>query len=149
MGGPSTAALPHEGRLLAIDWGEKRVGLAISDAGQRHAYPLGSLSRRQGKRFPLKQLREFLDERTPVGVVFSLPLDESGAEGLAAARARGEGELVQDKTGLPVTYFDERMTTARALGAIRELGGSTEGRKAEVDQLAATVLLQTYLNRHQ
>ena len=84
-----------------------------------------------------------------MGGVCSLPLDESGAEGLAAARARGEGELVQDKTGLPVTYFDERMTTARALGAIRELGGSTEGRKAEVDQLAATVLLQTYLNRHQ
>ena len=55
---------------------------------------------------------------------------------------------MQGKTGLPVAFFDERMTTARALGAIRDLGGSTEGRKAEVDQLAATVLLQTYLDSH-
>ena len=83
-----------------------------------------------------------------MGVVFSLPLDESGAEGPPARRARVEGELVRDKTGLPVAFFDERMTTARALGAIRDLGGSTEGRKAEVDQLAATVLLQTYLDGH-
>ncbi len=65
-----------------------------------------------------------------------------------AKRARVEGELVRDKTGLPVAFFDERMTTARALGAVRDLGGSTEGRKAEVDQLAATVLLQTYLDGH-
>ncbi len=145
---PSTAALPQNGRLLAIDWGEKRIGLAISDPGQHHAYPLGSLNRRQGKRFPLKQLKDFLDERAPVGVVFSLPMDESGAEGPPARRARVEGELVRDKTGLPVAFFDERMTTVRALSAVRDLGGSTEGRKAEVDQLAATVLLQTYLDGH-
>ncbi len=108
---PSTAAFPDDGRLLAIDWGEKRIGLAISDTAQHHAFPLGSLSRRQGKRFPLKQLKEFLDQRAPVGVVFSLPLDESGAEGPPARRARVEGELVRDKTGLPVAFFDERMTT--------------------------------------
>ncbi len=144
----STAALPDDGRLLAIDWGEKRIGLAISDTAQHHAFPLGNLSRRQGRRFPLKQLKEFLDQGTPVGVVFSLPLDESGAEGAPARRARVEGELVRHKTGLPVAFFDERMTTARALGAVRDLGGSTEGRKAEVDQLAATVLLQTYLDGH-
>ncbi len=145
---PSSAALPQDGRLLAIDWGEKRIGLAISDTGQHHAFPLGSLSRRQGRRFPLHQLKVFLDERAPVGVVFSLPLDESGAEGPPARQARVEGNLLRDKTGLPVAFFDERMTTARALGAIRDLGGSTDGRKAEVDQLAATVLLQTYLDSH-
>jgi putative Holliday junction resolvase len=54
---------------------------------------------------------------------------------------------VHDKTGLPVEFMDERMTTARALGAVRELGGSTRGREGEVDQLAATVLLQNYLDR--
>ncbi len=140
------ATLPNSGRLLAIDWGEKRIGVAISDPEQRHAHPLTTLTRRQGRRFPLKQLKSCLDEQAPVGVVFSLPLEASGDEGPMARRVRGEGGLLREKTGLPVIFLDERMTTARALGAIRDLGGSTVGRKGDVDQLAATVLLQTYLD---
>jgi len=81
-----------------------------------------------------------------VGVVFSLPLEASGDEGPTARRARDEGGLLGEKTSLPVIFFDERMTTARALSAIRDLGGSTEGRRGDVDRLAATVLLQTYLD---
>ena len=139
---------PNSGRLIAIDWGEKRIGVAISDPDQRHAHPLTTLTRRQGKRFPLKQLKSCLDEQAPVGVVFSLPLEASGDEGPAARRARDEGRLVGEKTGLPVIFLDERMTTARALSAIRDLGGSTVGRKGDVDKLAATVLLQTYLDTY-
>jgi putative Holliday junction resolvase len=143
----STAApLPRYGRLLAIDWGERRIGLAICDPDQRVAHPLATLTRRQGRRFPLKQLRPHLDEHAPVGIVFSLPLDPSGHEGPAARRAREEGGVVGDKSGLPLVFLDERMTTARALGAVRDLGGSTKGREGEVDQLAATVLLQSYLD---
>ncbi len=142
------ATLPNSGRLLAIDWGEKRIGVAISDPEQRHAHPFTTLTRRQGRRFPLKQLKSCLDERAPVGVVFSLPLEASGDEGPTARRARDEGGLVGEKTGLPVIFLDERMTTARALGAVRDLGGSTIGRKGDVDQLAATVLLQMYLDTY-
>lgn len=142
------ATLPNSGRLLAIDWGEKRIGVAISDPEQRHAHPLTTLTRRQGRRFPLKQLKSHLDEQAPVGVVFGLPLEASGDEGPTARRVRDEGGLLGEKTGLPVVFFDERMTTARALSAIRDLGGSTVGRKGDVDQLAATVLLQTYLDTH-
>ncbi len=140
------ATLPNSGRLLAIDWGEKRIGVAISDPEQGHAHPLTTLTRRQGKRFPLKQLKSCLDEQAPVGVVFSLPLEASGDEGPKARRARDEGGLLGKKTGLPVIFLDERMTTARALSAIRDLCGSTVGRKGDVDQLAATVLLQMYLD---
>lgn len=140
------ATLPNSGRLLALDWGEKRIGVAISDPEQRHAHPLTTLTRRQGRRFPLKQLKSCLDEQAPVGVVFSLPLEPSGDEGPTARRVRDEGGLLGEKTGLPVIFLDERMTTARALSAIRDLGGSTVGRKGDVDQLAATVLLQTYLD---
>ena len=86
--------------------------------------------------------------QAPVGVVFSLPLDASGDEGPMARRVRGEGGLLREKTGLPVIFLDERMTTARALSAVRDLGGSTEGRKGDVDQLAATVLLQMYLDTY-
>ena len=142
------ATLPNSGRLLAIDWGEKRIGVAISDPEQMHAHPLTTLTRRQGRRFPLKQLKSCLDEQAPVGVVFSLPLEASGDEGPTAHRARDEGELVGEKTGLPVIFLDERMTTARALGAVRDLGGSTVGRKGDVDQLAATVLLQMYMDTY-
>lgn len=140
------ATLPNSGRLLAIDWGEKRIGVAISDPEQRHAHPLTTLTRRQGRRFPLKQLKSHLDEQAPVGVVFGLPLEASGDEGPTARRVRDEGGLLGEKTGLPIIFLDERMTTARALSAIRDLGGSTVGRKGDVDQLAATVLLQTYLD---
>ena len=63
-----------------------------------------------------------------------------------ARAARQVGMLIRDKTGQPVEFWDERMTTSRALSAIRELGGGTRGRKGEVDQLAATVLLQTFLD---
>lgn len=141
------ATFPTAGRLLAVDWGEKRIGLAISDPEQRHAHPLGTLTRRRGRRFPLKQLKPHLDEHAPVGVVFGLPLEATGEEGSNARRAREEGALVSDKTGLPVAFVDERMTTARALRAVRDLGGSTKGREGEVDQLAATVILQLYLDR--
>ncbi len=140
------ATLPNSGKLLAIDWGEKRIGVAISDPEQRHAHPLTTLTRRQGRRFPLKQLKSCLDEQAPVGVVFSLPLEASGDEGPTARRVRDEGGLLGEKTSLPVIFFDERMTTARALSAIRDLGGSTEGRRGDVDRLAATVLLQMYLD---
>ena len=81
-----------------------------------------------------------------MGVVVGLPLEPSGEQGSAAEQALAAGELVQSKTGLPVVYWDERMTTARALGAVRDLGGSTRHRKGDVDQLAATVLLQHYLD---
>lgn len=138
--------LPSSGRLLAVDWGTKRIGLALSDPGQTIAQPLATLTRRAGKRFPLRQLRHHLDRHHPVGIVIGLPLESDGSEGEAAGAARATGELIAAKTGLPVAYLDERMTTARALGAIRDLGGSVRGRHGEVDQLAATVLLQTFLD---
>ncbi|MCZ6915975.1 MAG: Holliday junction resolvase RuvX [Gemmatimonadetes bacterium] len=138
--------IPANGRLLAIDWGEKRIGLALCNPEQTLAHPLGTITRRQGKRFPLNQLKTYLDENEPVGVVVGLPLEASGEMGPNAERAREAGESVRSKTGLPVVYWDERMTTARALNAVHELGGSTRHRRGDVDQLAATVLLQTYLD---
>ena len=139
-------ALPQGGRLLALDWGEKRIGVAISDPEQRVAHPLGTLTRRLGKRFPLKQLKVHLDAYHPVGILVGLPLEASGEEGSNAQKARQAGASVHAKAGLPMMFWDERMTSARAERAARELGVSIGGRSAEVDPLAATVLLQTYLD---
>lgn len=138
--------LPSTGRLLAVDVGEKRIGLAISDPDQTVAVPLATLSRRAGRRFPMARLRRLLDEHQPCGVLVGLPLAESGAEDPRAAPAREAGRLIADKSGLPVCFWDERMSTARALRAVRDMGGRTREDKGMVDQLAATTLLQGYLN---
>jgi len=140
------ATIPLVGCLLAIDLGDKRIGLAASDPTQLLAHPVDTLVRRVGKRFPLKQLRGQLDRDRPVGIVIGLPLECDGSEGTRAQEAREVAALLAEKTGLPTVLFDERMTTARALRAVREMGGKIRGRKGEVDRLAATTLLQSFLD---
>jgi putative Holliday junction resolvase len=78
--------------------------------------------------------------------VIGLPLEADGAVGPAAQGAIELGELVGRATGLPVALQDERMSTSRARRAVSEMGGETRGREGDVDQLAATVLLQAFLD---
>lgn len=135
------------GRLLAVDWGERRIGLALSDETQTLAQPLATLTRRPGKRFPMAQLLEHLTRNQVIGVVVGLPLDEAGAEGDAAQAARALADDIRRRAaGLPVELWDERMTTARVLATVREMGGSTRGRKDDIDAMAAALLLQHYLD---
>ncbi len=140
-------AIPSAGRILAIDWGELRLGLALSDEGQVLASPLDTLVRRAGKRFPMPAFLEHLHQHRPVGIVVGLPLTLGGEEGTSAVQARELAELVTRKAALPVELFDERLTTARAHRAIRDQGGSTRGRREDVDSLAAAVLLQGFLDQ--
>lgn len=137
--------LPPTGRLIAVDWGDVRIGLALSDEAQILASPLDTLVRRPGKRFPMPRFLELVAEHRPVGVVVGLPLTGEGAEEASALAARELAETIARRSELPVELWDERMSTARALGAIREQGGSTRGRREDVDALAAAVLLQHFL----
>jgi putative holliday junction resolvase len=138
--------LPDTGRLLAVDWGEVRIGLALSDETQTLATPLETLVRRRGKRFPMSRFLELVAEHAPTGVVVGLPLTGEGEEEESAAAARELAAGLTAGSGLPVELWDERMSTARALAAIREQGGNTRGRKGDVDALAAAVLLQHFLD---
>jgi putative holliday junction resolvase len=136
-----------KGRILAVDWGERRIGLALSDETQTLAQPLTTLTRRSGKRFPIAQLLQHINANRVVGIIVGLPLDEAGEEGDAAHSARSLADDIKQRVGaLEVTLWDERMTTARILAAVREMGGSTRGRKADVDAMAAALLLQHYLD---
>jgi putative Holliday junction resolvase len=134
------------GRLLGVDWGERRIGLALSDETQTLAQPLTTLTRRAGKRFPMRQFLTLLDRHAVTAVVVGLPLDAAGVEGDAAGAARALASAIAQRSGKPVELWDERFTTARALGTVRQMGGTTKGRKGDVDALAASLLLQHYLD---
>ena len=139
--------MKRTGRLMAVDWGERRIGLALSDETQVLAQPLTTLTRRAGKRFPMARLLQHITKHNVVGIVVGLPLDETGAEGDAAHAARALADDIKRRAGeLEVSMWDERMTTARVLAAIREMGGTTRGRKEDVDAMAAALLLQHYLD---
>jgi putative holliday junction resolvase len=129
-------------RLLAIDYGERRIGLAVSDPTGTIASPAGHILRRVGKRPPITELARRAAELEANGLVVGLPLDGDGNETARSADARNVGDELSRRTGLPVQYVDERFTTAQALRAVRDMGETTRGRKGDVDALAATILLQ-------
>ena len=129
-------------RLLAVDLGDRRIGLAVSDPTGTIASPAGHILRRAGKRPPIGEILDRARELEADGFVVGLPLDQQGEETDRSAEARRVASLLGERSGLPVRLVDERFTTAAAQRAIREMGGSTRGRKGDVDALAATVLLQ-------
>ena len=135
------------GRLLAVDYGERRIGLAISDPMGIIASPAGFILRRAGKRPPIAELIRRATALEARGFVVGLPLDENGEDTLRATEVRHLAEELERRTGLRVELIDERYTTAAAQRAIREMGGSTRHRRGDVDALAATILLQHALAR--
>lgn len=138
--------MPAErGRWLAVDWGERRIGLALSDPSGTIASPAGVIVRRAGKRPPIAELVRRAEALEARAIVMGLPLDGEGEDTPRAAECRRVASELARRTHLPVALLDERFTTATALRAIREMGGSTRGRKGDVDALAAAVLLQQAL----
>jgi putative Holliday junction resolvase len=130
---------------MAIDWGERCIGLAISDPSGIIASPAGAILRRPGKRAPIAELVRRAQALEAQGMVRGLPLDGNGDETPRSTECRRVAAELATRTSLPVALLDERFTTATALRAIRDMGGSTRDRKQDVDALAATVLLQQAL----
>jgi putative Holliday junction resolvase len=133
-------------RFLAVDYGRKRIGLAISDPLGMIASPAGFITRREGKRPPITKILARAAELEARGFVLGLPLDGEGNETDWTAEVRALGAEISKRSGMPVRFYDERFTTAAALRTLREMGESTRGRKGDVDSLAATILLQNALN---
>ncbi|HUG40597.1 MAG TPA: Holliday junction resolvase RuvX [Longimicrobiales bacterium] len=135
-------------RILAVDYGERRIGLALSDPLAMIATPLPTLVRRRGKRPPVAAVARVAAEHGAVAIVLGLPLDLSGEETDWTREVRAFGDGLADRTGLPVAYQDERMTSARAERAVRSLGLPKTRReeKERVDAAAAVLILQAYLD---
>ena len=136
---------PDRGRWMAIDWGERRIGLALSDPSGTIATPAGAIVRRAGKRPPIAELVRRAESMEARAIVVGLPLDGEGEDTPRATECRRVASELTRRTKLPVALLDERFTTATALRAIHDMGGSTRGRKSDVDALAAAVLLQQAL----
>lgn len=142
------SGVPARGRLLGLDYGTKRVGLALSNIDQTIATPLETYLRRderQDERYLLQKVQEY----AVAGLVVGLPVHMSGDEGEKAREARAFGQWAAAVTMLPISFTDERYTTALADEHLRGAHVSPKKRKLLRDMLAAQILLQAFLeNSH-
>ena len=128
--------------LLGIDYGVRRIGLAIGDTARRLAFALGAHEEgRDGS--ILSRLTELVGERNITLIVVGLPLTAEGSEGEIARRARRFASLLEEKLGLPVVFWDERYTSQEA---DRWLAAKRDRKKEDRDALAAEIILQSYLD---
>jgi putative Holliday junction resolvase len=136
-------------RVLGIDFGERRVGLALSDPSATIAQPLPTLTRRAGKRPPIAAITEIIQQNDVEQAVVGLPLDLSGEETEWTRTVREFGTKLQERAGIPVDFLDERLTSVQAERAVRSVGlkRSEREQKHRIDAAAAVLLLQTYLDR--
>jgi putative Holliday junction resolvase len=136
-------------RALCVDFGEVRVGLALSDETGTLATPLETLRRRPGKRAPLKAMEEIARHNGVEAIVFGLPLELSGAESEWSLEVRSTAQKLGQRLGVPVHFVDERMSSVRAERLVRSSGLPLKKRekKERVDGAAAALLLQEWLDR--
>ena len=132
------------GPVLGLDYGTRRIGLAVSDPEGHFAFPAGALERR-GRQKDLAALADVIQERGVRRIVLGLPLHMDGSAGEMAEAVRAFAGHLERATGLPVELLDERWTTSEAERALRESGGRR--RRGDVDAVAATILLRTWLER--
>jgi putative pre-16S rRNA nuclease len=131
-------------RVAALDVGEARIGVAVSDELGITAQPVGVV-RRVGGRRDLEALEQMLAPYAPGRLVVGLPLDMRGSEGPQAARVRAFAEKAAAHLGLPLDFWDERFTTVAAERTLLEADVSRRRRREVVDKLAASLILQGYL----
>jgi putative holliday junction resolvase len=132
-------------RLLGVDTGSVRVGLAVSDPDRKIAFPLATYTRR-GRDQDAAYFRGLVGEEQVGGLVVGLPVHTDGREGTKAAEARAFGAWLGEVTGLPVVFWDERFTTVEAESALWQAGLTHKKRKERRDRVAAQMLLQAYLD---
>lgn len=132
-------------RLLGVDYGTVRVGLAISDSAGKIASPLAQHVRRDTEQ-DARYIQQLVADEAVGRIIVGLPVHLDGREGQKAIEARAFGRWLADVTKLPVVFWDERFTTKEAESALWTAGLTHKKRKQRRDQVAATLLLQAYLD---
>jgi putative Holliday junction resolvase len=132
-------------RTLGVDLGRVRIGLALADDLLRTARPLATIVRRSDAR-DLAEIARLAQEYEVTRAVLGLPLDMDGTEGKAARWARGFQPKLAAALGVPVELFDERLSSFEAESRLRERGFSSREARGMVDEEAAAVILQGWLD---
>lgn len=132
-------------RILAVDLGLARTGLAISDESGFLASPVGTIAEKDLDAL-CDQVAATARERQAAEIVVGHPRNMDGSCGESAQRAENFARALGEKTGLPVHLWDERMTTVSAIGYLNQTDTRGKKRKAVVDTVAATIILQNYLD---
>ncbi len=134
----------YERRYMGLDVGERRIGVALSDASGFLATPLTTIGARDR---PLERIAKLAGEHGVVALVVGLPLTLRGEVGPQAQIVQKFAAALEEAVGLPVHLFDERLTSAAADQMLREMGVKPEKRKLQIDQVAAAIILQDYLDQ--
>lgn len=136
-------------RIAALDYGLRRIGVALADPTGTIAYPLTTIVRRARKRPPWAEIARLLAEHEVTELVIGLPLDLAGEEGDWAAEVRRFGDELGRRHSLPVHWVDERLSSVAAERTVRGMGLRKVDRedKARIDATAAAILLEAYLAR--
>ncbi len=136
----------HEQRYLGLDIGERRIGVALSDATGHLASPLTTLNARSEPQV-LEQIVRLAREYQVIAVVVGLPLTLRGEVGPQAQVVQRFAAALEVALGLPLHFFDERLSSAAAEQMLRELGVKPARRREQIDQVAAAIILQDYLDQ--
>ncbi|MHC4989884.1 MAG: Holliday junction resolvase RuvX [Planctomycetota bacterium] len=135
-------------RILAIDLGDRRTGLAAGDSTTGIATPLEVIECPAGETL-VEAIVERVQRHEPDEIVVGLPLNMDGTEGEPARRARGFGRTIEEATGLPVRFQDERLTSYEADQTMARSGRTHKQKKRVRDALAAATILRDYLEREE
>lgn len=131
-------------RILSIDYGSRRIGLALSDLLGITAQGLDTLQVRSADQ-AIERIAEIAAQSEVGTLLIGLPKNMDGTSGKQTEAVRTFGEQLSQKTELPVRFWDERWTSRAAMRTMHEMGLKTKGRKRDVDRIAATMMLQEYL----
>ncbi|MDP8207151.1 MAG: Holliday junction resolvase RuvX [Candidatus Electryonea clarkiae] len=131
-------------RLLALDWGRKRIGVAISDPSGILASPYTTLDATPRKRL-LERIKNIINEENIECIIIGLPLNMDGSEGKSALQARSLADEVES-LGIPVKTHDERLSSYEANRLLRDAGKKPSRNKGLIDRAAATLILQDFLD---
>ena len=134
-------------RVLAVDHGEKRIGLAISDPNGTIANPL-TVVKHVSRALDAAQVATVASEQDAGLIIVGQSFDEDGQPNLAGRRAARFAEALQSQTDIPIQMWDESFSTQKARAARIQMGVSRKQRAGHLDQLAATIILQSYLDAH-
>jgi putative Holliday junction resolvase len=150
MSGPSGSALPSRqlcaGTVLAFDFGERRIGVAVGEIQLGTAHPLVTIEA-QSNDDRFARIEKLIAEWHPVLILVGLPLAMDGGEHATTALARRFAQRLEGRYGIETRLVDERLTSVEAERQVREMGKDLRSSRAKVDQLAARLILESYFNQ--